>query len=60
MHPNQSPDIDLLLINPHGRDSLYQELGRELAAVEPPLWWRLIGGSVRDRGYGVAAYSNHA
>src|ERR1700691_989748 len=50
-HPTS--DIDLLLINPHGRDSLYQELGRELTAVAPPLWCRLIGGYVRDRGYGV-------
>src|ERR1700730_15103236 len=53
MSGNPLSDIDLLLINPHGRDSLYQELGRELTAVEPPLWCRLIGGYVRDRGYAV-------
>jgi anaerobic magnesium-protoporphyrin IX monomethyl ester cyclase len=53
MSGNPTSDIDLLLINPHGRDSLYQELGRELTAVAPPLWCRLIGGYVRDRGYGV-------
>src|ERR1700733_14564606 len=46
-------DLDLLLINPNGRDRIYQELGEELTAVEPPLWCRLIAGYVRDRGYTV-------
>ena len=46
-------DLDLLLINPNGRDRIYQELGEELTAVEPPLWCRLIAGYVRDRGYSV-------
>lgn len=45
--------LDLLLINPHGRDRIYQGLGEELTAVEPPLWCRLIGGYVLDRGYSV-------
>jgi len=53
MCANRSCDLDLLLINPHGRDALYQELGQELTAIEPPLWCRLIGGYVRDRGYAV-------
>lgn len=43
-------DLDLLLINPNGRDRIYQKLGEELTAVEPPLWCRLIAGYVRDRG----------
>ena len=46
-------DLDLLLINPNCRDAIYQELGASLAAVEPPLWCRLIAGYVRDRGYTV-------
>jgi anaerobic magnesium-protoporphyrin IX monomethyl ester cyclase len=46
--------IDLLLINPGGREQIYQSLGGELTAVEPPLWCRLIGGYVRDRGYRIA------
>src|SRR5688572_13206781 len=45
--------LDLLLINPHGRDRIYQGLGAELTAVEPPLWCRLIGGYVHGRGYSV-------
>jgi radical SAM superfamily enzyme YgiQ (UPF0313 family) len=46
-------ELDLLLINPHGRDRIYQGLGEDLTAVEPPLWCRLIGGYVSDRGYSV-------
>lgn len=53
MCANRSSDLDLLLINPHGRDALYQQLGQELTAIEPPLWCRLIGGYVRDRGFAV-------
>jgi len=45
--------LDLLLINPGGRELIYQGLGAELSAVEPPLWCRLLGGYVLDRGYSV-------
>ena len=41
--------LDLLLINPGGRYKIYQKLGVNLTAVEPPLWCRLIGGYARDR-----------
>src|ERR1700691_1959801 len=50
--------IDLLLINPGGREQIYQSLGGELTAVEPPLWCRLIGGYVRDRGYRTATLTS--
>lgn len=52
--------IDLLLINPGGREQIYQSLGNELTAVEPPLWCRLIGGYVRDRGYSIAILDTEA
>ena len=52
--------IDLLLINPGGREQIYQSLGGELTAVEPPLWCRLIGGYVRDRGYHIAILDSEA
>ncbi len=54
------PPIDLLLINPGGRERIYQSLGAELTAVEPPLWCRLIGGYVRDRGYRIAIVDSEA
>lgn len=44
-------DLDLLLINPGGQKTVYQELGRTLTAVEPPLWCRLNAGYALDRGH---------
>jgi len=43
----------LILVNPAGRERLYQELGNELMAIEPPLWCRLIAGYCRDRKHEV-------
>ena len=45
--------IDLLLINPGGRETIYQGLGESLTAVEPPLWCRLIAGYCIDKGWSV-------
>ncbi len=47
-------ELDLLLINPGGRETAYQGLGEGLSAIEPPLWCRLIAGYARDRGHRVA------
>jgi len=46
--------LKLLLINPGASRTVYQGLGDTLAAVEPPLWCRLIAGYVRDRGVSVS------
>jgi anaerobic magnesium-protoporphyrin IX monomethyl ester cyclase len=51
---DDSAALDLLLINPGGKERIYQQLGQDLAAVEPPLWCRLIAGYARDRGHRVA------
>ena len=52
--------LDLLLVNPGGREKIYQELGADLSAVEPPLWCRLIGGYVRDRGFNIQILDSEA
>jgi anaerobic magnesium-protoporphyrin IX monomethyl ester cyclase len=52
--------LDLLLINPGGRDKIYQELGTELTAVEPPLWCGLIATYARNRGHSVAIIDSEA
>ena len=52
--------LDLLLVNPGGRELIYQDLGSELSAIEPPLWCRLIAGYVLDRGYAVEILDNEA
>src|SRR5690242_5460675 len=53
-------DLDLLLVNPGGREQIYQQLGAELTAVEPPLWCRLIAGYIRDRNHTVAILDSEA
>lgn len=52
--------IDLLLINPGGREKIYQQLGGDLTAIEPPLWCRLIAGYVLDRGFTVEILDSEA
>ena len=48
-----SDELDLLLINPGGREKIYQQLAGDLTAIESPLWCRLIAGYVLDRGFSV-------
>ncbi len=52
--------VDLVLINPGGRDRIYQSLGQSLTAIEPPLWVRLIAGYVRDRGLSISIIDSEA
>jgi radical SAM superfamily enzyme YgiQ (UPF0313 family) len=52
--------LDLLLVNPGGREQIYQSLGGDLTAVEPPLWARLIGGYVRDRSFSIQILDSEA
>jgi len=44
---------DIVLVSPCGRSEIYQGLGDELAAIEPPLWCRLIAGYLIDKGFSV-------
>jgi radical SAM superfamily enzyme YgiQ (UPF0313 family) len=53
-------NVDLLLINPGGREKIYQNLGAELTAIEPPLWVRLIGGYIADRGHSIQVIDSEA
>jgi len=46
--------LDIILVNPGGREVIYQGLGDDLTAVEQPLWCRLIAGYLIDRGFSVA------
>jgi radical SAM superfamily enzyme YgiQ (UPF0313 family) len=47
------PALDLVLVNPGGRQRIYQSLGRALAAVENPVWAGLLATFVRRRGFSV-------
>lgn len=44
---------DLVLVNPASRKRTYQNLGSELAAIEPPVWAGLMASYVRRKGFEV-------
>jgi anaerobic magnesium-protoporphyrin IX monomethyl ester cyclase len=46
--------LDLLLVNPSSRRKVYQSLGNELAAVEPPVWARLLSSYCSKKGLTVS------
>src|SRR5882672_587247 len=48
-----SESLDLLVIHPWTAPAAYGDLADDVAAIEPPLWARLIAGYARDRGYSV-------
>lgn len=52
--------VDLLLINSGGQKGIYQTLSNKYTAIEPPLWCRLIGGYVKDRGFSVKIWDADA
>jgi len=45
--------VDLLLINPGNKKQVYQKLGPDLSAIEPPIWAGLIATFIRAKGYNV-------
>jgi radical SAM superfamily enzyme YgiQ (UPF0313 family) len=52
--------LDILLINPGGRNKLYQKLSNELSAIEPPIWAGLIATFARNKGYNVGILDANA
>ncbi|MCK5344309.1 MAG: cobalamin-dependent protein [Candidatus Heimdallarchaeota archaeon] len=49
-----SDKIDLLLVNAGGtKKKVYQDLSKDLSAVEPPFWAALTAGFIRNNGYHV-------
>ncbi len=49
-----SGKLDLLIINIGGTSKkVYQDLSKEISAVEPPFWAALTAGFIRERGYSV-------
>src|SRR3990167_238914 len=47
------PTLDAVLINPGSRTHVYQALGAELAAIEPPVWAGLMATYLRRAGHTV-------
>ena len=48
-----SHKCDVLLIHPSARKNVYQSLGKNLAAIEPPLWAALMAAYCRNHGLTV-------
>lgn len=46
--------LDVLLINPGNLTQVYQSLGKDLSAIEPPIWAGLIAAFTRQKGFSVA------
>lgn len=49
-----SKPLDVLLVTPPSRVAVYQELSRDFAAIEPPVWSGLIATFLRQQGCSVA------
>lgn len=45
--------LDLVLVNPGNRKQIYQSLGSQLTAIEPPVWSGLMATFIRTRGFSV-------
>lgn len=45
--------MDLVLINPGDRKQIYQDLGKELAAIEPPFWVTVIAAYLRNSSFNI-------
>lgn len=46
--------VDIVLINPGDRKKIYQGLGADLAAIEPPFWVAVLAAFLRQEGFRVA------
>ncbi|MBI3318361.1 MAG: cobalamin B12-binding domain-containing protein [Candidatus Omnitrophica bacterium] len=51
--PTSKRELDCLLINPGSRSLIYQGLGRNLSAIEPPVWAGLMATTLRRKGFSV-------
>ena len=45
--------VDVVLVNPGGRSAIYQSLGDQLSAIEPPVWAGLMATFLRRRDFSV-------
>lgn len=52
--------IDIVLINPGDRKQVFQNLGDDFSAVEPPFWVAVIAAYLRQQGFSVALIDTNA
>ncbi|MCP3965893.1 MAG: radical SAM protein [Lentisphaerae bacterium] len=51
---------DIVLINPGDRKQVFQSLGIDVAAIEPPFWIAVIAAYLREKGFKVAIIDSNA
>lgn len=52
--------VDIVLINPGDRKQVYQDLGKDYSAVEPPFWVAVTAAYLRNNGIGIAVIDANA
>jgi Fe-S oxidoreductase len=52
--------MDIVLINPGDRKQVFQDLGKDYSAVEPPFWIAVIASYLRNKGFQVAIIDSNA
>lgn len=53
-------EVDIVLINPGDRRQIFQDLGKDYSAIEPPFWIAVIAAYLRNNGFGVAVIDANA
>jgi len=51
---------DIVLINPGDRRQVYQDLGKDFSAIEPPFWLAVIAAYLRSEGFSVKVIDSNA
>lgn len=52
--------VDIVLINPGNRKQVYQDLGKDFSAVEPPFWVAVMAAYLRNRDFSVLVLDSNA
>lgn len=52
--------VDIVLINPGDRRQVYQDLGKDYSAIEPPFWVAVMAAYLRNNGFDVAIIDSNA
>jgi len=52
--------MDIVLINPGDRKQIFQDLGEDYSAIEPPFWIAVIATYLRNNGFSVAVIDANA
>ena len=57
---HRTSEADLLIVCPGNSRLIYQDLAKEYAAIEPPIWGALLANFSRKQGYGVVLIDQEA